>query len=659
MSKKRYLFSDIESTKFIDKDKLVDFKSTEYNLEFKLGSILEYNTKKDELIDKKSFFDFEKYANYLCSDLSRYKRKIVYFHNLGFDSKFLIDYLNKRFDKIKIIKSGSQILSIKCFRTRIKYVNSKRKVQNDCLLQLKDSLAILLISIKKLGNIVGFNKLDFEFNYSGKENRKKAIKYCEQDCRIIYLSLKHFIKYLKQFFKKFGNKIKADKPETINFDFLPLTIASLSKKIIKMFYPKVFYRIDQYLEPKIRKYYFGGRTEVFNFNEIFNGIYLDVHSLYPSVMAKYNFANGKVYRIKTKRNEINWESNVLAYECQIKENQNYPLYPNRLRNRVMFYNGKKNVIITKPEYNHLKKLGYLGNKVIIQKVNWKYVQIDNPITFNLMNLLYDYRYSFDSNHPYYYITKILMNSGYGKFGEHPEKEQFTYLSKINSMKDIKEKRITEVNGKLFERKMVYQYYLTNNLFNAILITSYARFELWKMIDLCNRKGIDVYYCDTDSVVIEKNNLNQLSEYIGSKLGDWAIEKSFDKFQAIDVKEYFTEDIDGNFKSKYKGVRNEHLDSFKKLKEHLKKGTRTQIIGSFFYCQNRKSDNRAIHIIDKHKRSYYYKRKINKDLSTKPLNKTDNLKIVEFKNKLLIKKQLGLNYQDDLTDYIDSNPIESK
>lgn len=127
--KKRYLFSDIETTKFIDKDKLNHFKKNYYNLEFKLGSILEYNTKKDKLIDKKSFFDKENYLNYLISDLSRYKRKIVYFHNLGFDSKFLIDYLNEKFDKIKILKSGSQILSIKCYEARVKYVDGNKVIQ--------------------------------------------------------------------------------------------------------------------------------------------------------------------------------------------------------------------------------------------------------------------------------------------------------------------------------------------------------------------------------------------------------------------------------------------------------------------------------------------------------------------------------------------------
>lgn len=252
-----------------------------------------------------------------------------------------------------------------------------------------------------------------------------------------------------------------------------------------------------------------------------------------------------------------------------------------------------------------------------------------------------------------------MNSGYGKFGEHPEKEQFSYFNKILTPKDIKEKQIKEIDGKLYERKTTFQFYLTNNLFNAILITSYARFILWKMIDLCNRLNINVYYCDTDSVVIEKNNLNKLSDYLSDDLGKWGIEKEFKKFQAIDLKEYFTILTNGKFKSKYKGVRNKHLNSIDKLKNHLKKGTKTQLIGSFFYCQNRHSDNRAIHIIKKHKRSYYYKRIVKKDLSTHPLNKNDNLKQIENRNKILIKQQLGLPYQKDLTNYVDSYPIESK
>ncbi|GAJ19165.1 unnamed protein product, partial [marine sediment metagenome] len=211
------------------------------------------------------------------------------------------------------------------------------------------------------------------------------------------------------------------------------------------------------------------------------------------------------------------------------------------------------------------------------------------IKFNMLfKETYRIRKSFESKHPFGHILKIFMNGGYGKFGQKATRKKYEFLKTIEGI-DLDNDNIYLFDDTYVREKEIFNPFLTHNLFNAILTTSYARFKLWKMIEYCRKNNIDVYYVDTDSIVISNINFHRLEQFTSKiKLGFWYNESEFDYFQAFDSKEYFTfsEKRKKKFIIKYKGVKNELLDSIDKFQSHIKKGTKMNIVGSFFYTMNR-------------------------------------------------------------------------
>lgn len=600
----RFFFSDIETTEFKSNSKI------DYDLEFKMSCIIHYDFELEKELERKSFFNNSEYVKYLISLGNCRYFPIIYFHNLSFDSKFLIEYFleSEQIDNIKFIRTGSKILSVSI------YQNYKK------ILELRDSYCLLITKIETLGKMVDLEKLEFNFDYS---NKQKAIEYCFRDCQIIYKSIEYLIMSLNQFFK---DKLK--KPYKIKD--IPLTIASLSKKIMKLYFNDVYYQNDFYLDNHLRKYYFGGRTEVFDFNLLENGYYYDVNSMYPSVLSKNIFALGKTYRYESNQPIDFSVDSIIAYEVEIKENQHYPLYPERdlETNKISFKNGVKRVIMTKSEFFYLQENEYFTSKKIeILKTIAVFFAFNQTNFSELFENLYYERKHHSKKTFFNYFLKIFMNSVYGKFGQRKEREKLVIINHLNEIDKIENTEILEKNEIFYKREKKISYFQQINLMNAVLTTSYARFELWKKLIECQEKNINVYYCDTDSLVVD--SIVQLE--ISDKLGKWSIEMNLKQFQAIDSKEYYYINDNNEFKAKFKGIRNEKLDTREAFKRHYLEGTIQDLIATPLYCLNRKSDFKKVYAIKKEKKTYYYKRKINLDLTTNPINLNDDLEVIEFNN----------------------------
>lgn len=585
-------------------------------LDFKLGCCIQFDESGNELqryatLDENDFFEF------LIKDLRNRKKRIIYFHNLSFDSKFFLLRLQDHFPDVAIIKNGSRVISVKCFVFRTRGTKKQRK----CLLEFRDSLSLLISSIQTLGKVVKLPKLEFDFDY---ENLQQAEQYCYRDCEIIIRSIFALLRVCNQ---------------QLNYNLLlhkiPLTCAALSKKIFQNLYPKVYYQTDLYLEKTLREYYFGGRVEAFNFNALQPAFYCDINSHYPNTMKREKFAIGKTYRFYTDVIDFSRSETILAYECEIIEQQQYPIYPQRTNSRVYFANGRKKVLITRKEYEYFVKHKMLGNEITIVSVICEFFAKDVTNFAEFIDPLYELRFNDESNE---YFYKILLNSSYGKFGEHPMRETMV-LCTYNPEAPLRTE-IEDINGILLEKKPVFRRYLQINLMNACLVTSYARFRLWQFMMKGVKAGVDIYYCDTDSVVVSDPMF--LAKYLQPGLGNMKVEAKFDLFQAIDSKEYFSI-YNGEFAAKFKGLRKKGgksaLTSIESIQEHITEGTKTNMVGSVFYCMRRKSIPATVHIITKHKRSFFTKREILPDLTTKPLENFNHLDDIEKKNKFLILKQI--------------------
>lgn len=632
-------FADIETTEFMDKDKIQEIELEFYELEYKLGCIVSYDHVNDKQVKKYYTLDQDEFCAELVAGASRRNKKVVYFHNLAFDSKFFIQYLRANFTLVKPIRTSSKLLGIHCYQERTTVKNGKVKKVRDCVLEFRDSLALLITSIKKLGNVVGIEKLDFDFDYSSKESVEQGINYCYNDCIIIYESIKFLIK-----------TVKAVYDIDYTFKNMKITIASLSKDLLRHFYPKVFYKVDMYHEKYLRPYFFGGRTEVFDFNTVKDAVYFDVNSLYPFVLSLYLFANGQSYFIKTDKIDLSNPLN-LAYELTIRENQFYPLFPVRLESgKILYRNGVKKVLANRFELQFLTRKGYFKRKEVEILAVHRVLKCNETITFNdFFQGTFFKRMEFkmqDENHPFIYFLKILMNSGYGKFAEKPVKTESLFIRSRADV-DISRVKLYDFDGVLMTSREKFQKFMTINLTNGILTTSYARFEMWKMLERCRNLDIKVSYCDTDSILIKRCDMAKLKKYMDEfTLGSWWSEANYDFFQAIDSKEYLTLDHDYERKKmktpllvKFKGVKNEYIESVDKLRKFLDDGVNVNLIASIFYCLRRHQPVNSAFIIRKHKRSYFCKRRILDDLSTVPISDEKEMQEIELSNEILLMSHL--------------------
>jgi len=629
MIEKEIYFADIETSAFKDD---LDYESIDF-VDFKLACCIKLNKTFDSIETYHSFESLDEMIHFFIQKSK--SQKIFYFHNLSFDSKIFITQLYKLdlFD-IEIIKIQSKILQISIFKKNVK----KRKI----LIKFIDSLSLLLKSIKDLGNMVNLPKLEFDFDYSNKEQLEKAKEYCLRDSEIIYRAFLKVIAFVKEVFNI-----------ELTIDTLPLTIGSLAKKCFISIYPNAYQKHNIYFDvDNTRDYYFGGRVEVFDFEKENSECY-DVNSEYPYTFRKYKFANSQVLKIHIK-NESDYsiyefmnDKNALALECEIIEKDlDIPFYPikyyeNKNNYKVYFCLGKKKVLMTKADIRFFVWNKYLDSHIIISRIKTLYKCANITNFKRYVNPLYKKKITYPKESAFNYFCKIFLNSSYGKFGQSIERDKFILHSNIDNI-DLSESEIYIENNMFVERISYVQSFQNDNLLNAILTTSYGRLELYKWIMRFKAKGYKIKYCDSDSVFVKKDDSLPRMIKLNDNLGSIKLEYVALNFQGIDSKEYHCDAFNpksqkNEFKLKHKGLQIKKMKKKAQLKEYYEKGIHNLIIPTMFYCLNRHTSINATFTIKKNKRSYYYKREINSDLSTKPIDLDTTDFSYKISNQEIIQK----------------------
>lgn len=396
------------------------------------------------------------------------EHKIFYFHNLSYDYRFLLHYLLDNFD-IKIIPRGSQILKIDVYR------------DNKLLFELRDSYAVFPLSLKKVSEsfcskYVKSNIDIMNIEHIFKTDKQKVIKYLKLDCLSLYESLSNFI-----------DVMEINKPN--------ITISCTALQKWKKFYPdhkdiRCFHSYDD----TFRLGYYGARTEVFNM-KCNDGYYYDVNSLYPYVMLVNDFPIGKIRKLKNDMQYFFAYITVEIPECYI------PPLPYRHNFKIYFPVGK-----WEGWYNSvdIKLCQSLGFKVKIHKgFGWE----------NSDNIFYDYIQKYygikkesqiRNQKALYEISKLMMNSLYGKFGEKKDRENITTIDKFDNLKKIVKK------NKVYTIDKKYKLFSVNEgrkedfttTYISCFITSLARKHLFDIL-ISIVPDNKIYYCDTDSIITDK------------------------------------------------------------------------------------------------------------------------------------------------------------
>lgn len=460
---------------------------------------------------------------------------VLYFHNLKFDGEYIFNYLlNNGYECIKdkkdrkdktfttLISDTGQFYSIEIYFD----CHNKKHINK---VTIYDSLKILNFSVEQIAKDFNLPIQKLELNY--KEKREIGHELTPHEINYIRNDVEIMARALHIMFNERLTKM------TIGSDAL-----SNYKEINKNFnnyFPVLPYEIDK----DIRKSYKGGFTylnDCYKEKETKSGIVLDVNSLYPSVMKYEKLPFG----------------NPIFFEGKYEQDNLYPLYVQTLTCSFNIKDGKIPTIQIK------NNLSFIPNEYVKSSngdlVTLTLTNIDLELFFNhydVYDITYHSGWKFralkglftqyidywsnkkidakkENNDALYRISKLMLNSLYGKFGLNPDvRGKYPYLTEDKIVKYA-----------------MYPSETRNSIYIPVasFITSYARYKTITTSQTIKEYSINKYnkdlyvYSDTDSIHCLFDNDDELKDIIDIddyKLGAWKLESKFIKGKYLRQKCY--------------------------------------------------------------------------------------------------------------------------
>ena len=511
--------------------------------------------------------------------IRKYNGYKVYIHNMAkFDIIFLLKYIVKIASLQPVIHNGRIISLLINFGKDNKYK-----------IEFKDSYLLLLSSLAKLTKGFGVDTLksifpflfvnennmdyigpvpDFKFfdsKISQKEyNNYKTKFYNNWNLRNELINyLKSDLKSLYQVVMKFNRDIF--NIEKIDMTKLP-TNSAISFKIFRTNYLNDIKLpiIKGNIHKEIRNAYYGGVVEVFK-NEGYNLKYYDVTSLYPFAMLNDMPTGDMLFSTDPDLN--NYFGIVFIEVNTFNLNSNYlnfPLLLHKIDGRMYNPLGKWTGWYFSEEAKLAKSYGY-NIKVLYGYKFDKSENIFNSFITNYFNI----KAGLSNINMDRTTAKLLINSLYGRLGMKPYQDIIEIVDS-NKAKDILSKYNVKEQYNLTDKLEFIRYentpisgfeelygkdeYLNfmldcdsknisvnQSLPSAIAITAYARMYMFKIIYRLIDLGIEIYYMDTDSIVVNKAIPEDL---IGNLLGLFKLEHEIEHAYFINPKLYALKNSNG-------------------------------------------------------------------------------------------------------------------
>ena len=610
-----FIFVDTESssTQLTDKKKI---------LLFKMGCAIFWNRKQD--VKKEiTFYKVSDFWDNVEQFFSKESKHVLLFaHNTQFDFKMLDGFnqlLNRGWELIsQYVKNKTFILILK----KEKYT-----------LHIWDTMNYAAEKLENIGESVGFPKLKVDFE---NVSDKQLEIYCKRDTEIIFQFIKKLVLFLQ---RNDLSRLKATAGS--------LSFNSFRHKFYNPENFKIFIHNWKRTIKLERESYRGGITDVFKVGESKEKLYkLDINSMYPSIMKEKELP----VKLELWFHESKHSQKKLFKICELSKTNNYGLIIeatinlseenayilNKFEYKSLFVHGEFTISLCTPEIEFVKKYG----KII--RIHQVSVYKTEKIFEEFVDFFYSLRIKAkkENNKIDDKFGKIILNTQYGKWGQRKiEYEKLNKESKFliwyQDIIKIKIKRLKEKNPDFtFDRQMAYLgtiedegelYVVDNKLYLlkhtsdnaydsfvaiASFITSYSRMLLIKYLKNAQREN--VYYCDTDSLIVNEigyNNLLRTGYISETELGLLKIEdEGIGSF-------YSPKFYDFNCERKCKGIKQDSLlleenkfktvhevESWQRWKTDLKDGY---------------TDKQIITLVKKESNKIYTKGKIDKDGNVVP------------------------------------------
>lgn len=494
------------------------------------------NYKKEEWF---TFYDVETFWNWVEKIIRPRQKIVIISHNQNFD--FLI---MNGFEEL--VNRGWTIK--KCITDNGIWIIKYKKAS--MTLEFLDTFNWFKKSLKELGEIIGEKKIDIDLFNSPLD---ELIKYCKQDVNIVRYSVLNWIDFIIKY--DMGN-------------FSP-TLASQAFSAYThrfMSYP-IMIHANKFATDLERASYRGGRNECFFIGKKENVHVLDFNSLYPSVMKDYDYPTKLIFtkeEVSIRKLIEYLEKFCVIADCVISIDK--PAIAYKI-DKLIFPIGKFRVTLTTPELNWVLENGE------IEVINSLVAYQKGDIFYDYVKELYELRKQFQkiNNDIYDELTKILLNSLYGKFGQRIRKiEKLGKCDKDLIMLEncYDEKTGTRYSLLYYGGEIIKSYSVQEeaiNSFPAIAshVTSYGRMKLYNAIEIAGFEN--VYYADTDSLFVNDEGLINLKELISnSELGMLKHEYSTKELTINGCKDY---EVDK--KIKRKGIRKDAKQIEENVFEQIK------------------------------------------------------------------------------------------
>jgi len=393
-------------------------------------------------------------------------------------------------------------------------------------LKLIDTTNYFKAPLAELARVFGLQKVEIEDWWS--VDIKTLEARVRQDVIILFNIVKHLIGWwLSEDLGRFG-------PTAASLAWNAFRHRFMRHKLVA---PK-----DPEVVDRARLSYYGGRVEVFKWGRHEGRFYqLDVNSMHPAVMRDSLFPAFYVETLKdvgprALRSVV--KNDLVVGRCLL--NARREAYPKRLEGAgLVFPVGRFWTNLTTPELRLALEHGDLEYCDVVD------VYHGERIFRDYVDYFYGKRLEAkrEGKAAYELFYKLVLNSLYGKFGQ---RDRVLYSIGWSERERYFTSEFYDYTG----QRLGVLYFVGNSIvhksteereapmaFTAVAahVSAYGRAALWTLIEAA---GIEnVFYTDTDSVIVNEVGFTRLRDLIGEGLGALKVEKEADVVEIRTLKDY--------------------------------------------------------------------------------------------------------------------------
>lgn len=461
-----------------------------------------------------TYNSIDEFIDILMSHVRKTKTLHIFNHNVGFD----IRVLNLPFKLLRLdFDSEPPIINDRLFIWKLKSAKGN--------IIFIDTANFAVQSVKKLGKDMKKDKGEVNFET---DDSALIAEYCMNDVEIIETFILSYLSFLH-------------KNDLGKFQVSLASQALYSWRYRLMQQPIHIHDNEEILAME-REGYHGGRVECFYLGKLpkDNYYYLDINSMYPYIMKSALLP----YKLNSYATDI--KPYILDYLLRdkycialVELDTDEPVYPIMRDNRLVFPIGKFSTVL------HSQELQYAVDHQHIRSVKQCAVYEQSIMFSDYVNLFYNVKQQAElrGDSSWRFISKIFLNSLYGKFGQMNVERIIIGKASYNTIW-----RLTSGNPKTGQRYQEIAWY--GNIYRELksgeatysfpaiagAITASSRMLLWSIVKQANIKN--TFYVDTDSVIVNYEGYNNLKSMLDEHtLGMLKVEDMSDILELRGAKDY--------------------------------------------------------------------------------------------------------------------------